>query len=407
MKISTMRNLDYYLGIPLSFACRMMQKLYRLIRPKARTIPSPVRSVLMIELSEMGSMIQLTPLIAKTKAKYPDATIRFITFSSSAPILKVLGNIEPQNIWTLNTKSLPLFILDSLKLTCKLLFTRFDIVFDLELFSRISSLIAFCSGAHVKVGFSNFEAEGLYRGNFLTHPVNYNPHLTISQNFMSMLYALDESWDEIPHCKRPIPQGEVQLPPFSLPAGVVDAFRERLMSGFPDLKRYTKLVIFNPNSSEALPLRRWPMENYLALAGKLLTDPAVAILITGSPSEKADAAYLREHLPGKPLFDLSGFTSMQELIALYFIADLQVTNDSGPAQFAALAKLNTITFFGPETPDLYGALNPNGFNFFKRLHCSPCYSAYNNRTSTCTNNVCMQMITVEEVHAKALEMLNK
>ena len=72
---------------------------------------------------------------------------------------------------------------------------------------------------------------------------------------------------------------------------------------------------------------------------------------------------------------------------------------------SSLARLRTITLFGPETPALYGALNPNAYHIHKQLHCSPCFTAENQRRSACQNNLCMQLITVEEVYGKAKEML--
>ncbi len=405
MNVTQMRRMDLWLGVPLTFACSMLQRLKRLVLPVTPRVPQAVRSILLIELSEMGSMIQLMPLIERIKQTYPEAKITFVTFKSSSHILHVIKNVEAQNIWTLDTKSLTSFIRDSIRLSARLLFTKFDVSFDFELFSRTSSLIAYCSGATCKVGFHNYMAEGLYRGNFLSHAITYNPHLTISKNFMAMLHALKAEPADIPHCKVAITDEEVQLPAFAPRDGVVERFRERLYASFPQLKEAGRIIILNPNSSEALPLRRWPMEKYVELARRLLQLPDVAIVITGSASERTDAAYIRAQVPDTRIADLSGFTSMEEVVALYFIATLQITNDSGPAQFAALARLPTITFFGPETPDLYGALNPNAFNFFKHLHCSPCYTAQNNRTSPCKNNVCMQMIGVDEVHAKALEML--
>ena len=40
-----------------------------------------------------------------------------------------------------------------------------------------------------------------------------------------------------------------------------------------------------------------------------------------------------------------------------------------------------------------------------RLLCSPCVSAYNHRRSPCTNNVCMQSISVEQVWTTCQELL--
>jgi ADP-heptose:LPS heptosyltransferase len=74
-----------------------------------------------------------------------------------------------------------------------------------------------------------------------------------------------------------------------------------------------------------------------------------------------------------------------------------VTNDSGPAHFASLTGINVVTLFGPETPHLFAARTPRNMALWAGLSCSPCVNAYNNRQSTCRNNLCMQEITVEQV----------
>ena len=57
-----------------------------------------------------------------------------------------------------------------------------------------------------------------------------------------------------------------------------------------------------------------------------------------------------------------------------------------------------VVLFGPETPELFGGLSPHSHTVWAETACSPCVTAYNNRVSTCRDNVCMQMITVEQVH---------
>jgi ADP-heptose:LPS heptosyltransferase len=84
-------------------------------------------------------------------------------------------------------------------------------------------------------------------------------------------------------------------------------------------------------------------------------------------------------------------------MVLYCLADVLVTNDSGPAHFASLTTIRTVTLFGPETPLLFAALTPRNKPLWAGIACSPCVSAVNNRQSACTNNVCMQRISVEQV----------
>lgn len=95
---------------------------------------------------------------------------------------------------------------------------------------------------------------------------------------------------------------------------------------------------------------------------------------------------------------------MEELLTLYSLSRILVTNDSGPAHFATLTPIQTITLFGPETPLLFAANSPRSHPLWAGIACSPCVSAYNNRVSSCSNNLCMQRITVDQIFAKTCEL---
>ena len=62
-------------------------------------------------------------------------------------------------------------------------------------------------------------------------------------------------------------------------------------------------------------------------------------------------------------------------LQLFHQSVLLITNDSGPAHFASLTPIKSITLFGPETPVLYGPLGPDAVHLFAKLACSPCLSA--------------------------------
>jgi hypothetical protein len=52
--------------------------------------------------------------------------------------------------------------------------------------------------------------------------------------------------------------------------------------------------------------------------------------------------------------------------------------------------------FGPETPAAYGPLGA-ATPIYAGLACSPCVTAANHRKSSCNDNVCLQLITSEQV----------
>jgi len=83
-------------------------------------------------------------------------------------------------------------------------------VVDLELFARVTALLTVLCGAKKRVGFHAFHNEGLYRGNFLTHKVSYNPHIHIAKNFVALVNAAMAEVQEMPFSKVEIPDDEAE-----------------------------------------------------------------------------------------------------------------------------------------------------------------------------------------------------
>ena len=223
---------------------------------------------------------------------------------------------------------------------------------DLELFSRYSALLTGLSGAKRRVGFYRFHCEGLYRGEMMTHRVNYNGHIHIAKNFVCMVNALLAPMPEVPYSKTYVSDEEIRVPLQPVPEDDKESMRGLIREVYPDYRPdYHRIVLINPNSSELLPQRRWPQENFAALAGMVAREwDDALVLITGSPSEREEARRMQESI-GHPRFrSFAGMHKLMALLALYNIATVLVTNDSGPAHFSAITPIRSIVLFGPETP---------------------------------------------------------
>ena len=310
-------------------------------------------------------------------------------------LLELTGTIARHNVFTIRTSSFWQLAVDTLAF---LVWTRrnaIDTVVDLELFSRFTGLLTGLSGADRRVGFYRFHNEGLYRGEMLTHRVAYNPHIHIAKNFVALVNALLSEVPTIPYSKTIIEDEELSLParPVSMP--VLDEVKSKIESLV--FKRDTaqlRLVLINPNASELLPQRRWMQHRFAELIKRILAaHDDVLVLITGAPNERVQAEKLLAHCASDRCVSIAGHLAVTELPALYSLADIMVTNDSGPAHFAAASGLPTVVLFGPETPSLYRPLG-NSTAIYAGLACSPCVSASNHRKSACGDNVCMREITV-------------
>jgi ADP-heptose:LPS heptosyltransferase len=268
----------------------------------------------------------------------------------------------------------------------------------MEFFSRASAVFAFLSGATTRVGLHRFTGELPYRGDLMTHRIQYNPHLHVSLLYLVLLEAAFGDNSDEPLLKVPVAQiddgvfrGAVFEP------SPAETAQLRSLIGGTDASAHP-LFLLNPNASDLLPLRKWDSAKFVELGRRLLAEfPQSRLVVTGAPAEQAAADRLCVAIDSPRAVSAAGRTSLRELLTLYTLASVLVTNDSGPAHFASLTPVHTVVLFGPETPLLFGSRSPATTTIWKQLACSPCVSVFNHRLSPCRNNVCMQSITVDEV----------
>jgi ADP-heptose:LPS heptosyltransferase len=195
-----------------------------------------------------------------------------------------------------------------------------------------------------------------------------------------------------------LPPAVDELPPPFKPKGNETNEAKTILRQNLGLEDFEPLILLNANCSDLLSLRRWPDKNYIELAKRLLDKyPELHIALTGSPSEAAAVSELVGQIGSQRCFSVAGKTTLRQLMVIYMLAEVLITNDSGPAHFATLTNVDVVTLFGPEYPKLFAARSPRNHVFWAGIVCSPCVSVLNNRTSPCKNNVCMQRIGVEEV----------
>ncbi|OPX56515.1 ADP-heptose:LPS heptosyltransferase [Oceanospirillum multiglobuliferum] len=393
MKVDTMRKIDHHVGIPLCFLLGLWFKVKALISKPIRQRP---RNILFIELSEMGSAIIADPAMRKAKAE--GAELFFVIFKDNVHSLRLLQTVPEANIFKLGSSNLFDLALDSLKFLFWCRKNKIDTTVDLELFSRFTALLSGLSGSTNRVGYDGFHNEGLYRGNFLTHKVSYNPHIHIAKNFMALIHAAFAQREEIPFSKIKIEDAEVKIAQATCSETdklqVIDKIKGCYPAYQPDSHR---IILINPNASDLLPQRRWMPEYFVQVMQHIVQSyPDTLVLITGAPSESAQAERLRQQVNHERCINFAGQVGFQQLIPLYYLSTLMLTNDSGPGHFSSVTPLRTFVIFGPETPALYSSLG-NSTAIFAGLACSPCVSASNHRKTPCEDNRCLQVITPESV----------
>jgi ADP-heptose:LPS heptosyltransferase len=405
MNIDLQRRIDRWLGIPLCAAVSAVDAVFSRKSETAAAEQAP-RAIVVILLSEMGSLVLAHDMFARIRQRYPNAELHALLFGKNREILDLLGVVRTDNVHTVDDRSAGALLSSLWKAVKDLRRAHIDVAIDCELFSRISSLLSYASGAAVRVGFHRHTQEGLYRGSHINRRVPYNPYKHISAQFLALARAIDSK--AVPKSKLPMALSGKPPPQVRLDPQLMAAVARRLADDFPAIAG-RPLVLVYPGGG-ILPIRAWPLASYATLCEGLVAD-GCAVAVIGLKDDTALAqelvASVKAFAPGSQVIDLTGYTrSIAELLALFHVAQLLVTNDGGPGQFAALTPIWTLMLFGPETPALYAPLTPRCHSFYSQWPCSPCLTAYNHRSSYCDgDNQCLKVIAPEAVLAKSRECL--
>ncbi len=191
---------------------------------------------------------------------------------------------------------------------------------------------------------------------------------------------------------------EISAPPFAL---AVSVDRRHCAKGFlreQGLRANAPLVLLCPGSINSRA-KRWPAERYAAVADHFAATGASVALI-GSPAEMEVSSEVSRHTTNKPIV-LTGKTTVAEVTAIVSVADVLITNDTGPAHIGSAVGTPTLVIFGPTNPLTTRPFAPNAEIIRHKPDCAPCM------LRDCPiDHRCMTAITPEEVCARATAMMS-
>jgi heptosyltransferase-2 len=133
----------------------------------------------------------------------------------------------------------------------------------------------------------------------------------------------------------------------------------------------------NPGA-EYGPAKRWPVEKFIAAAREIRQKTNCVWILFGGENDRRLAAQIASaiHDSRFTIHDLSGKTSLRELMALLKLCRGLLTNDSGPMHVAAALGTPVVVPFGSTSPELTGPGLPDDprHRLLKSdAPCSPCF----------------------------------
>lgn len=351
-----------------------------------------VKKILVMKFWGMGSIVLATPALRALKRAYPTAAVTFLTFEQNEGVCRMITAID--HVYPYRAQTLATFLVSFVDLVRFLRRERFDVVVDLEFFANFASIISALSGATITVG---FHTPKFWRESFYTKRVSFDHSKHICDIFLKAPQALGAAADGS-HLESLVVDDE---------AGATQL--EQLLVQ-RQVASTDPLICINVNASPLDYKRRWPLAYYRELIQRLLAHAQRSrLILIGSTEETGYVTELMTSLSPDPrLINLCGLVSVEQLVLLLQRSHLFIGNDSGPLHLAAAAGIPTVSFFGPETPALYGPRGSSHAVLYKNIPCSPCLNVYNSKdNSSCRNNICMKTITVEEAWAAVQERLQE
>lgn len=405
MKPKTIKKLDKWIG---GMICLLLTFFHNFLNVfsshKSNNIET--KKILFIKLIEQGATVIAYSGIKRAIDFVGKENVYFCVFVENKPILKLLDVIPEENILTLRQNNIFIFIKDLLSTLNKIRKLKIDTTIDMEFFSRSSAIISYMTGAKKRIGYHRFTSEYPYRGNLMTHKMEYNPYIHTGKAYQLLVEAINMDPAAIPLPKVDLNSLQLVYPEFV----ATDQEMQKILALIKTEKGSEinhPIILLNPNAGDMLPIRKWDTENFISLAKMIVEHfKNVTIILTGSPSERKSAEAICKKINLPQVISLAGKTSLRELFVLYSVSDILITNDSGPGHFSSITDIHSIVLFGPETPLLFGPISKHAHPVHTPLACSPCVNAFNHRFSPCTDNQCMKLIKPEQIFDIVLEILN-
>jgi ADP-heptose:LPS heptosyltransferase len=366
--------IDQFIAKPIAFCLNFLVRLLGKILSIDHSLDVEFSRIVVCKFKGLGSIIQTTPMIQTLKETYPNAEITFLSTKSNATFLSKIDCID--KVITIDDSSSFRLLKTLTKAMFKMLRNRPEVYIDLEIYSNFSTLVTISTLAKNRIGF--YLRSSTYKKGIYTHMMYYNTNVPISEVYMQIARLMNS---------------EAKSP------GLYPIYKNIKRNEAFNFENY---IIINPNASDLRIERRWGETKYKALAKWFCeTYPSKKVIFIGSPSEADYVTNLLEGLDFPNLINLAGKSTVDELIQLIHSAELVITNDSGPMHIAFACDTQTIALFGPCSPNHYG-WTANVKIIYKSTYCSPCVHEF--ITPPCKgNNVCMQLIEVEEVKKEVVE----
>jgi ADP-heptose:LPS heptosyltransferase len=347
--------------------------------------------ILIINLTRMGDLLQMTPFLGSFRREHPDGKItllvleQFCDVCSGFPFVDEIETLDGDGLLSkLEDPASPL--LESFRivetLVHRLTERQFDTVINLT-FSRLSALLT-----HL---LRTKDVRGITIDDY-GHRLIKNPWINHFYNIVNKREI--NLFNYVDFIRKA--GGSTSRSSMFLAVSESGRHFAKTLCERHGISESDRVIGFQPGASRES--RKWPTESFGAIAGQLIKEGAKIVLF-GSAAEADLGAGIRAAIKCHPspmrthLFDMIGKTSVDQLAGLVERCDLLVTGDTGTMHVATAVGTQVVAlFFGPAYFPETGPYGEGHVVIQAELPCAPC--EHNLR---CKNPRCRESITVPHV----------
>jgi lipopolysaccharide heptosyltransferase I len=316
---------------------------------------------LIIKPSSMGDVVQALPVLTALAEAAPRARVSWLVARPFAGLLEGHPRLAEVIVFDRHrfgriARSFTT-TLEFLRFLKGLRQRRFTTVLDLQGLFR-SGLFALSTGAPNRIGFAHARELA---------PLFYTAEVRVRDPEM---HAVDRYLEMVRFLRLPPPEATDHLP---VSAGARAAARGKLEeAGLAPGAAYAVVC-----AHARWETKQWPADRYARVVGRLAEETGARSVLVGSADAADDARAILEAANGDaadgPALDLTGRTTLKELVAVIAEGRVMVTNDSGPMHVAAAVGTPVVALFGPTNPRRTGPAGRGHTVLAGRAPCSPCY----------------------------------
>ncbi len=322
---------------------------------------APPRRILCFRLERLGDLLMTLPALADLRALAPDASIDLVVGSWNrdlASAISAVDRVETLDADWLTRPPSPLRGFGEARggagplglamQAARWRSRRYDLAINFEPDIRTNIAIA-AVGARRTVGFGSGGG-----GALLDEALEYDAAGHTIDNARALVHA---AMGRAPDAEV---ESSLRIPEASR------AEAARLLAVLPGA------VTIGMHVSGGRAVKQWPETRFRELADRLVRDRSAAIVLTGTPDDRAHVDIVRTALPPDRVLDLSGGVDLLTVAAVIARLDLFVTGDTGPMHLARAVSTPIVAVFGPSDPRRYAPRGVRDTVVRIDLPCSPC-----------------------------------